>query len=141
MDCSPPGSSVHGILQARILEWVAISSSREDLPDREIKPTSLVSPALAEGFFTTSTTRAALEASPSLPQVWVPTRPCPAGARLSATSTRELLSLSTVQQAPEALQTAALVRVTSISVHFKGSKTTSHSSEWLLPTRENSKCW
>ena len=28
VDCSPPGSSVHGILQARILEWVAISYSR-----------------------------------------------------------------------------------------------------------------
>ena len=28
VDCSPPGSSVHGILQARILEWVALSSSR-----------------------------------------------------------------------------------------------------------------
>ena len=28
MDCSPPGSSVHGILQARILEWVAIAFSR-----------------------------------------------------------------------------------------------------------------
>ena len=28
MDCSQPGSSVHGILQARILEWVAIPSSR-----------------------------------------------------------------------------------------------------------------
>ena len=28
MDCNPPGSSVHGILQARILEWVAMSSSR-----------------------------------------------------------------------------------------------------------------
>ena len=27
-DCSPPGSSVHGIFQARILEWVAISFSR-----------------------------------------------------------------------------------------------------------------
>ena len=27
-DCSPPGSSVHGILQARILEWIAISLSR-----------------------------------------------------------------------------------------------------------------
>ena len=27
-DCSPPGSSVHGIFQARILEWAAISSSR-----------------------------------------------------------------------------------------------------------------
>ena len=29
MDCSPPGSSVHGILQARILKWVARPSSRE----------------------------------------------------------------------------------------------------------------
>ena len=28
VDCSPPGSSIHGILQARILEWVAISFSR-----------------------------------------------------------------------------------------------------------------
>ena len=28
MDCSPPGSSVHGIFQERVLEWVAISSSR-----------------------------------------------------------------------------------------------------------------
>ena len=28
MDCNPPGSSVHGILQARILEWVAIPFSR-----------------------------------------------------------------------------------------------------------------
>ena len=28
VDCSPPGSSVHGILQARILEWVAVSFSR-----------------------------------------------------------------------------------------------------------------
>ena len=37
VDCSPPGSSVHGILQARILEWVAISFSR-DLPNPGIKP-------------------------------------------------------------------------------------------------------
>ena len=35
MDCSPPGSSVHGILQARILEWVAISSSRASSPSRD----------------------------------------------------------------------------------------------------------
>ena len=39
MDYSPPDSSVYGILQARILEWVAISFSR-DLPDPEIKPRS-----------------------------------------------------------------------------------------------------
>ena len=32
---SPPGSSVHGIFQARILEWVAISSSREAFPPRD----------------------------------------------------------------------------------------------------------
>ena len=31
MDCSPPGCSVHGILQAKILEWIAIPFSREDL--------------------------------------------------------------------------------------------------------------
>ena len=31
VDCSPPGSSVHGIFQARILEWVAISFSRGSL--------------------------------------------------------------------------------------------------------------
>ena len=51
-DCRPPGSSVHSILQARILEWVAISSSR-DLPNSEMQPKSLTSPALAGGFFTT----------------------------------------------------------------------------------------
>ena len=32
MDCSPPGSSVRGILETRILEWVAISFSRGDTP-------------------------------------------------------------------------------------------------------------
>ena len=48
MDCSLPGTSIHGISQARILEWVAISFSR-DLPDLGMEPES---PALAGGFFT-----------------------------------------------------------------------------------------
>ena len=39
MDCNLPGSSPHGISQARILEWVGISFSR-DLPNPEIKPGS-----------------------------------------------------------------------------------------------------
>ena len=39
VDCSPPGSSVHGILQTRILEWVAMPSSR-GLPDPGIEPRS-----------------------------------------------------------------------------------------------------
>ena len=52
MDCSLPGASVHGILQARILEGVAISFSR-GLSHPEIKLVSLKSPALAGRFFTT----------------------------------------------------------------------------------------
>ena len=39
MDCSLPGSSFHGIFQARILEWVAIPSPG-GLPDSGIKPAS-----------------------------------------------------------------------------------------------------
>ena len=35
MDCSPPGSYVHGILQARILEWVTIPSSRGSSQPRD----------------------------------------------------------------------------------------------------------
>ena len=39
MDCSPPGSSVHGILQAKTLEWVAISFSG-DCPNPGVRPGS-----------------------------------------------------------------------------------------------------
>ena len=46
LDYSPPGSSVHGILQARILEWVAMPSSR-GIFWPGIEPESLASPALA----------------------------------------------------------------------------------------------
>ena len=35
MDCSPPGSSIHGIFQARVLEWVAISFSRGSSQPRD----------------------------------------------------------------------------------------------------------
>ena len=55
MDCSLPGSSVHGILQAGILEWLAMPSSRGP-PDPGTEPRSLLSPALAGGFSTTSAT-------------------------------------------------------------------------------------
>ena len=48
IDCSPPGSSVHGTFQARILEWVVIFFSR--VPNPGIEP---VFPALAGGIFTT----------------------------------------------------------------------------------------
>ena len=42
MDCSPPGSSLHGILQARILEWVAISFSRGSSRPRDWTRVSLI---------------------------------------------------------------------------------------------------
>ena len=54
LGCSPSGFPVHGILQERILEWVAAPSFR-DLPNPGIEPTSLMSPTLAVGFFTTAT--------------------------------------------------------------------------------------
>ena len=52
MDCSPPGSSAHGIFQARILEWVGISSSRVSFWPRDQTHVSCVS-CTAGGFFTT----------------------------------------------------------------------------------------
>ena len=60
MNCSPPGSPVHGILQAGILEWVPFPSPG-DLPDPGIEP---VSPALAGGFYTTE--------PPEKPILWQP---------------------------------------------------------------------
>ena len=58
MDCNLPGSSDHGILQARILEWVTVPSSRGclppgDVPDTGNEPSSLMSLAFAGRFFTT----------------------------------------------------------------------------------------
>ena len=43
MDCSPPGSSVHGISQTRILQWVAIPFSRESSQPRDGTHISCVS--------------------------------------------------------------------------------------------------
>ena len=56
INCSPPNSSVHGILQARILDWIGFPCPPPgDLPYPSIEPAFLKSPALADGFFTTST--------------------------------------------------------------------------------------
>ena len=59
-DCSPPGSSVHGF--SRQEYWSGMPCPPPgDLPNPGIEPTSLMSPALAGGFFTTSATWEALE--------------------------------------------------------------------------------
>ena len=59
-DHSPPDSSVHGILQAGTLGWVAMYSPPGNLPDPGIERASFTFPALAGKFFTTSTTWEAL---------------------------------------------------------------------------------
>ena len=58
MDYSPPGSSVHGILQAGILEWVPGAP-----PNSGTEPMSLKSLKLAGGFFITSATWEASDTS------------------------------------------------------------------------------
>ena len=65
MDCGPPGSSVHGILQASILGWVATPSSRRSSQPRD---RTLVS-WTAGGFFTSRPNR---EACIKRYQVWFP---------------------------------------------------------------------
>ena len=57
MDCSPPGSSVHGILQARTLKWIAIPFSRGISQSRD---RTLVS-CIAGRFFTILATSAAMQ--------------------------------------------------------------------------------
>ena len=70
MDCSPPGPSVHGISQARRLEWVAISFSRGS-SQPGIEFTSPESPALQMDSLPTSSQRAGEQLSVSLPWGWV----------------------------------------------------------------------
>ena len=52
MDCSPPGASVHGVFQARILEWVAIPFSRDSL-EPGIEPRSPALQADSSTFWAT----------------------------------------------------------------------------------------
>ena len=54
-DCSPAGSSVQGIFQARLLEWVAISFSKGMFPSQGLNLCLFASPALTGRFFTTGT--------------------------------------------------------------------------------------
>ena len=55
MDCSPPGSSVHGFPRQEYWSGLPFPSPGY-IPDLGIEPVSLMSPALAGGFFTTSAT-------------------------------------------------------------------------------------
>ena len=60
LDCSPPGPSVHGILQARILGWVALPASGGS-SDPGVEPASHYVSCITGGFFTSSAIREARE--------------------------------------------------------------------------------
>ena len=64
MDCSPPGSSFHGILQARVLEWVAMPSSRWFSQPMDQTQVSCI----AGRFFTTEPPGRSTNFFPSSPQ-------------------------------------------------------------------------
>ena len=69
MDCSPPGSSLHGIFQARVLEWVAISFSKGSSQPRDRTQVSHI----ARRFFTIWATRkpyACINRYPVCPWGW-----------------------------------------------------------------------
>ena len=62
MDCSPPGSSVHGILQSRVPEWAAMPSSRRSSQPRDWTRVSYIS-CIGRRVFTTGTPWEALSPS------------------------------------------------------------------------------
>ena len=72
MDCSLPGSSVPGFLQAKILEWVPISYSRGSFRPRD-QTQVIGSPTSAGRFFTTST----------ISLCWCPNAPAPPSPRVN----------------------------------------------------------
>ena len=99
MDCSLPDSSVHGILQVRILEWVAFPSSGGSSPPRD-RTLVFLSSALAGGFFTNSITSGQVR-SGQLSRSVVSDSATPwtvaCQASLSITNSKSLLKLLSVE--------------------------------------------
>ena len=102
MDCKMPGFSVHRILQAGTLEWVAIPFSRGSYRPT-IEPASLVSAPLAGVFFTSSATgkptfsRFSSVQSLSPVRLFVTPRTAARQATLSITNSRSLLKLTSIK--------------------------------------------
>ena len=92
MECSPPGSSVHGIFQARLLEWVASAFSGEYSRLKDQSHVSL-SPALAGGFFTAVGRWYPSNSSPALYQV--------TSVGLGSSALSQRTDQATLQERPE----------------------------------------
>ena len=72
MDCSPPGFSVHGVFQAKILEWVAIPFSRISSQPRDRTQVSRIAGRLFTGWVFTHTSSASASVLPVNIQGWFP---------------------------------------------------------------------
>ena len=70
IDCNPPGSSLHGVLQARTLEWVAMPFSRESSPPRDQTHISYIC-CIGRQVFITSTTCEASGIDQKIINVWL----------------------------------------------------------------------
>ena len=88
MDCSLPGSSIHGISQAKLLEWVAISSSRGSFQPRDWTPVSCTGRQILYWHLVQSLSRVWLFATP-----WITA----CQASLSITNSRSLLKLMPIK--------------------------------------------
>ena len=98
LDCSLPGFSVHGISQSRILEWIAISSSR-DLPNPRIKLSQICLVPCITGFFTTKPPGKPIHIIQSFSHVQLFETPRTAAcqASLSITNSQSLLKLMSIE--------------------------------------------
>ena len=130
MDCSLPGSSVHGILQARILEWVATSFSRRSFRPRD---QTLVSDR-ASRFFTICTTR---EVSRSYSVTSKASSPHPITERKCNSSEWESPNSPWGWQSWEAYHHSMSVTVLLINSCSLETSRTDHSS----PTQDTAELW
>ena len=100
MDCSPPGSSIHGIFYARVLEWVSISFSRGS---SQAKDQTWVSHIAGRRFtfWATKESQPDIQFSSvqSLSRVWLFATPCITAhqASLSITNSRSSLRLTSIE--------------------------------------------
>ena len=104
IDCSPPSSSVHGISQARILEWVVMPSSRRPSRPRDQTCISCISCIDRQIHYCWATREANVyltqfSSVQSLSHVWLFATPCTAAhqASLSITNSRSLLKLMSIE--------------------------------------------
>ena len=99
MDCSPPGSSVHGIFQARILEWVVISFSKGSSGPMDRTHVSYIGRQILHHWTTWEALCLALSSVQLLSHIWLFVTPWTVTRQvsLSITNSRSLLILMSIE--------------------------------------------